>query len=241
MSEVNELEINESIELQIKYSEQIKKMQQDFQFTLSKVSHEIRNPVTLINSFLQLMATKYPQVEEFDYWEDIQENMTFLIDLLNELSTYNNAFRLNKEDMDLNQFLKSVAASVRPTMKYLNIELSYNGRENLPTIQADATKLRETILNIIRNASEAIPDKGHISMELTRQNQELQIIISDDGPGIPKEYLSTLFDPFVTHKKEGTGLGLAISKQVMEAHGGGIQVSSVPGQGATFLLTLPIK
>ncbi len=241
MSEINELEINESIELQIKYSEQIKKMQQDFQFTLSKVSHEIRNPVTLINSFLQLMATKYPQVEEFDYWEDIQENMTFLIDLLNELSTYNNAFRLNKEDMDLNQFLKSVAASVRPTMKYLDIELSYNGRENLPTIQADATKLRETILNIIRNASEAIPDKGHISMELTRQNQEIQIIISDDGPGIPKEYLSTLFDPFVTHKKEGTGLGLAISKQVMEAHGGGIQVSSVPGQGATFLLTLPIK
>ncbi len=241
MSEINELEINESIELQIKYSEQIKKMQQDFQFTLSKVSHEIRNPVTLINSFLQLMATKYPQVEEFDYWEDIQENMMFLIDLLNELSTYNNAFRLNKEDMDLNQFLKSVAASVRPTMKYLDIELSYNGRENLPTIQADATKLRETILNIIRNASEAIPDKGHISMELTRQNQEIQIIISDDGPGIPKEYLSTLFDPFVTHKKEGTGLGLAISKQVMEAHGGGIQVSSVPGQGATFLLTLPIK
>ena len=65
-------------------------MQKDeFEFMLSKISHEIRNPVTLINSFLQMMATKYPQVEQFDYWEDIQENMEFLINLLNELSKYN--------------------------------------------------------------------------------------------------------------------------------------------------------
>ncbi len=220
---------------------QIEKMKQDFQFTLSKVSHEIRNPVTLINSFLQLMATKYPQVEEFDYWEAIQENMTFLIDLLNELSTYNNAFRLNKKEMNLDQFLKSVASSVRPAMKYLNIEISYTGQENLPLIQGDSTKLKETILNIIRNASEAIEDQGQISIELTQQENFLQISISDDGPGIPEEYLPTLFDPFITHKKEGTGLGLAISKQVIHAHGGSIEVSSKPGQGSTFLLTLPIK
>ena len=110
-------------------------MQKDeFEFMLSKISHEIRNPVTLINSFLQMMATKYPQVEQFDYWEDIQENMEFLIDLLNELSKYNNAFRLNKERIDMNTYLESVANSMRPTLTYLNITLNYESSSNLPSI-----------------------------------------------------------------------------------------------------------
>lgn len=216
-------------------------MQKDeFEFMLSKISHEIRNPVTLINSFLQMMATKYPQVEQFDYWEDIQENMEFLIDLLNELSKYNNAFRLNQEKIDMNTYLESVANSMRPTLTYLNITLNYESSSNLPSMEVDKVKLREAILNIVRNASEAIDEKGIISIGAQKQQGQLLLTITDNGCGIPEEYLPTLFDPFVTHKKEGTGLGLPIAKQVIEAHGGSICVSSRLGQGSSFQISLPL-
>lgn len=213
---------------------------EEFEFTLSKISHEIRNPVTLIHSFLQMMAAKYPQVEQFDYWEDIQENMEFLIDLLNELSKYNNAFRLNRESIDMNTYLSSVAASMRPTLTYLNITLNYEAVSVLPSMKVDKVKLREAILNIVRNASEAIQTEGTISIQAQEAQGQLLLTITDDGCGIPKEYLSTLFDPFVTHKKEGTGLGLPIAKQVVEAHGGNIRVTSTPGQGSSFQISLPV-
>lgn len=214
---------------------------EEFEFMLSKISHEIRNPVTLINSFLQLMATKYPQVEQFDYWEDIQENMEFLIDLLNELSKYNNAFRLNKETIDMNTYLESVANSMRPTLTYLNITLNYEAASALPCMEADKTKLREAILNIVRNASEAISTEGTISIRVWEEQGQLLLTITDNGCGIPEEYLPTLFDPFVTHKKEGTGLGLPIAKQVVESHGGSIHVTSKPGQGSSFKISLPVN
>lgn len=214
---------------------------EEFEFMLSKISHEIRNPVTLINSFLQMMATKYPQVEQFDYWEDIQENMEFLIDLLNELSKYNNAFRLSKETIDMNTYLKSVADSMRPTLTYLNITLHYEPVSALPSMAVDKVKLREAILNLVRNASEAIPSEGVISIQAQEKEGQLLVTITDNGCGIPEEYLPTLFDPFVTHKKEGTGLGLPIAKQVVEAHGGSIHVTSKPGEGSSFQLSLPVN
>lgn len=213
---------------------------EEFEFMLSKISHEVRNPVTLIHGFLQMMAAKYPQVEQFDYWEDIQENMTFLIDLLNELSKYNNAFQLNKETVDMNTYLQSVVNSVRPTLTYLNITLNYEAASPLPLMEVDRVKLREALLNIIRNASEAIQSEGLISIDAREKDGQLLLQISDDGTGIPEEYLPTLFDPFVTHKKEGTGLGLPIAKQVAQAHGGNICVTSVPGQGSSFLISLPV-
>lgn len=214
---------------------------EEFEFMLSKISHEIRNPVTLINSFLQMMATKYPQVEQFDYWEDIQGNMEFLIDLLNELSKYNNAFRLSRETIDMNTYLKSVADSMRPTLTYLNITLHYEPVSSLPSMAVDKVKLREAILNLVRNASEAIPSEGVISIQAQEKEGQLLVTITDNGCGIPEEYLPTLFDPFVTHKKEGTGLGLPIAKQVVEAHGGSIHVTSKPGKGSSFQLSLPVN
>lgn len=216
-------------------------MQKDeFEFMLSKVSHEIRNPVTLINSFLQMMAAKYPQVEQFDYWDDIQENMEFLIDLLNEVSKYNNAFRLNKERIDMNTYLESIVQSMRPTLTYLNITLNYEAVSTLPAMEVDKVKLREAILNLVRNASEAISSEGTISIHAQTQNGHLLLAITDTGCGIPEEYLPTLFDPFVTHKKEGTGLGLPIAKQIVESHGGSISVTSAPGQGSSFQISLPL-
>lgn len=220
---------------------EIAKIRQDFQFTLSKVSHEVRNPVTLINSFLQMMAQNHPEVEDFEYWDDIIENMEYLKDLLNELSTYNNAHRLEREPVDLAAFVQSIAEALRPTLQYLDIKLEVKCESIHTPLSIDKVKMKQAILNIARNAEEALPPNGTISFCLYQKDNHILLDIGDNGPGIPDEYLPTLFDPFVTHKKEGTGLGLAIARQILEAHGGSILVSTAQNEGTTFTLILPVS
>lgn len=220
-------------------SKEIIKLKEDFQFTLSKVSHEIRNPVTLINSFLQMMAKEHPEIEDYQYWDDIHENMEFLKALLEELSVYNNAMHIRPEAVDLWEFTQQIAASLEPTFTYLGYEIVLKKEGSIPPLFIDKIKVRQAILNIARNASEAMDGPGTISFFLTLDDNHVLLTISDTGSGIPQEYLPTLFNPFVTHKKEGTGLGLAIAKQVLDAHGGTILVSTSQGDGTAFTLVFP--
>lgn len=221
------------------YNEKILKMQQEQQYTLSKISHEIRNPVTLINSFLQLMAEKHPEITDYEYWDDIMENMEYLKTLLQDLSSYNNARRLSRQTVYMDIFLEKIAVSVRPVLQYLNIQFECRLRQPLPVLSIDEIKLKQAILNLIRNAEEAIHSPGKICLTAQTEGAFLCISVSDNGPGIPPEYLDTLFDPFVTHKSGGTGLGLSIVKNIAEAHGGSISVTS-SDSGSAFTLRLPI-
>lgn len=221
-----------------KSAEQIK---QEFQFTLSKVSHEIRNPITLINSYLQLVEKAHPEVGDYEYWEDILDQMDFLKKLLDELSFYNNSWKLNKEPLCISSCLRKFVEEITPTCHYLGITLYY---EDFtlgagPVLSMDAVKLRQALLNLVRNATESLGKNGSIHIILTEGEDTLRIQVTDNGCGIRPEYLPTLFDPFVTHKKNGTGLGLAIVRQVMQAHGGTVEVLSCPGQGTTFTLSFP--
>lgn len=218
-----------------------KLMQQENQLQLSMVSHEIRNPVTLINSFLQLMASVRPEVKDFPYWQDITENMQFLRRLLASLSQYNNAWKLNREEANLYLILKSFTEQIRPALSEEHITVNFIKEGPVPPFLLDREKLLQVFLNLIRNAAEAMAGQGGtISITLSADTDTAVIRFRDDGPGIPAAYLSTLFDFFVTHKKDGTGLGLAIARSTIEAHGGTIGVSSIEGQGSEFIIRLPV-
>lgn len=216
---------------------------QDFQFTLSKVSHEIRNPLTLINSYLQLVEKAHPEVEEYEYWDDILDQMDFLKKLLGELSIYNNSRELHKESVCIASYLEKLTQKLAPTYKYLGIDLNYENY--LPdadaTLYLDKIKFQQALLNLIRNAGESIAKNGAIHIILKKERNNLCIQIADNGCGIEPEHLSTLFDPFITHKKTGTGLGLAIVKQVVNAHGGRVELTSYPNEGTTFTLLFPYE
>lgn len=215
-------------------------LEKDHISSLSKISHEIRNPVTLINSFLQMLAADHPEVHTWRYWNDIMENMQFLRDLLNELSTYNNARNLHKSELNPYRLLSSVVESVRPSLREVHIDIQLNKESAVPSFCLDATKLREALLNLIRNAMEAMPEGGKITCTISSDGDKVYIQVIDDGPGIPEEYIPTIFDTFVTHKKDGTGLGLSIAKSVTEAHGGKLTVYTEEGRGTEFTLSLPI-
>ena len=118
-----------------------------------------------------------------------------------------------------------------------------NLSRNLPfrALPLDTTQFRQLFLNLIRNAAEAMPSGGTIKISLCFDGDFLTIRVQDTGCGIPAEDLPTLFDLFVTHKKNGTGLGLAICKEIVTAHDGTISVSSVPGEGSTFTVVFPFS
>jgi signal transduction histidine kinase len=111
----------------------------------------------------------------------------------------------------------------------------------VPPLQADAAKLRQVLLNLVRNAIEAQPGGGAVELRLRRDGGMAEIEVVDKGPGMPPEILSQIFEPFFTTKEGGTGLGLPLSRQILHEHGGRIECRSAPRRGATFTLSLPLE
>lgn len=223
------------------YRKLYEELQAQHQFTLSHVSHEIRNPVTLINSFLQLLESHHPELKQDKYWEKIIENMDFLKMLLNEFSTFNNSRKLHIQELNLSELLENLVSSSLPTLKSVRISVVLDIQPELPVIQADKTKMSQLILNLLRNAQEAIGTDGIIHCSLHSRQEQLILSIKDNGGGIPLPYQQDLFEPFITHKQEGTGLGLPICRRIAEAHNGSISFKSIPEKGTEFTISLPIR
>lgn len=222
------------------FRELFQAIEKDHLSSLAKISHEIRNPVTLINSFLQMIAADHPEIRTYRYWDDIMDNMAFLRELLTDLSGYNNARNLHKSEDSPYRLLSSVVRSVRPSLREQHVDIQLNKESAVPSFFFDSTKIREVLLNLIRNAAEAMPGGGKIICSIFTDGERLFIQILDNGPGIPEEYLPTIFDTFVSYKKDGTGLGLSISRTIAEAHGGTLSIFTAAGEGSEFTLALPI-
>ena len=216
---------------------------------ISMITHEIRNPLTLIYSTLQLIESKHPEVTEFQHWSDLHHDIDYTIHLLEELSSFNNCSRLHLRTIDSSYFFKKLVLSFAASILNQKIEFISKIDPDLPLIQCDEIKLKEVFLNLLFNARDAVSESCEngtctnpfIRLSVSSASNTLQIIIEDNGCGIPYERLLTIFEPFVTYKEHGTGLGLAIAKGIIESHNGNIYVSSVPDTGTTFTLTLPVK
>ena len=212
---------------------------EDQRFALSKISHEIRNPVTLINSSLQLIEQEHPEVASFAFWNETRSDMKYLLRLLEDLSAFNNGQVLHLEQISTSEWLKETAASLKAAVSQI-YTFKIDVAEDLPSITADPVKLRQAILNLLRNAFEAISENGSVYFHAHADESNLTITVRDNGCGIPPEYLDDLFKPFITHKSGGTGLGLAITKQIINAHRGKITIHTAPDQGTSFDIVLPL-
>lgn len=213
--------------------------EKEFRFTLSKFSHEIRNPLALISSELQMMVSSHPEIAGFDGWDDIMDNLEYIRELLNELSDYNNAGKLTLRPTDLSSFLHTVLAAFRPTLEYLGIQLETSIPSHLPTFPMDQIKMRQALINLLRNAQESIShSEGKIKVQVRNLTDSVCISVRDNGCGIAPTLQQDIFTPFITYKTGGTGLGLPITKQIIEAHGGHLELSSVPGQGTEVRIFL---
>lgn len=119
------------------------------------------------------------------------------------------------------------------------VEVVRDFGEDVHIIQADGRQMEQVFLNLILNAIQVMNHKGRVTIATRTLGRQVVVTVSDTGPGIPSDRVAKVFEPFFTTRAQGTGLGLAIVKKIVEAHGGRIEATSLPGSGARFTTTLP--
>ena len=206
---------------------------------ISKFSHELRNALTSAYSTVQLIESRHPEVQEFKYWPALSEDLVFMNDLITMFSNFAKVERIRLNPLSSKALLEQVSLSFAASIADSQVEYTSKLDSSLPMIKGDEVTLKEVFRNLLKNAYDAcLPDQT-IYLEASYTDSELIVQIKDTGCGIPEEYMPTLFDPFVTHKKDGTGLGLAICNQIIQSHGGKIEVQSTLGVGTIFTVSLP--
>lgn len=210
------------------------------EYILSKFSHELRNPLTTVYSTVQLIELQHPEVKDFKYWSNLASDLEYMDRLLTELSDYSKSERLQVSAFSFRALLEQISLSFAASIATSDIEYTSKISPAIYQIIGDKTKLQEVFLNLLKNAYEAsLPDKT-IYLEASCDEHHIYVSIRDTGCGISKEQLPSIFDPFVTYKKNGSGLGLAICNNIVRAHGGSISVKSTLNEGTTFHVCLPL-
>lgn len=220
----------------------IKQLLKNHHTTVSMIAHEIRNPLTLVSSSLQVIEAQHPEVKDFYNWNQTMEDLRFMCSLLNELSTFNNSSFLHYSVFPIEKLLKNIAVSFAISLDSENSQIRFSSRiaSGIGDFTGDKIKLEQVFLNLLKNAKEAVKEDGTIFLSADKENAQLVIRCTDNGCGIPDDELDKIFDPFYSHKESGTGLGLSLSKRIVEAHGGTITASSSHKSGTVFTVTLPV-
>jgi signal transduction histidine kinase len=208
------------------------------------VAHEIRNPVTAAKSLVQQMGEDPSSRENVDYAKVALEELNRVERSISHLLRFAREEEVRCEEMSIADVIASALESLRERVERSGTVVA-TAIDARGSMRGDAEKLRRVIINLVGNALDALAEARVPEPRLEIQagenlaGSEVWVRVHDNGPGIGPERLRRIFSPFYTSKSEGTGLGLAISKKVVDAHGGSIEVSSEPGRGTGFLVTLP--
>lgn len=207
----------------------------------ARMAHEIRNPVTAARSLAQLMVRDPTSVLNSEHAELILAELERVERQVAALLRFARREDLRLEPVDLSELVSETADALRTRADDSGVELAIDAEPGR-VVSADRERLRQVLINLIENALDALggrPEGGAIRLRVAGRNGKTALSVSDNGPGVPTESLSRLFEPFFSLKHNGTGLGLAIVKRTVEAHGGSIEVAAPSEGGLAFLLELP--
>ncbi len=208
------------------------------------LAHEIRNPLGSIKAAAQLLEGGVTAgSQEAEFLGIIVEEVGRLNRVVGSFLDYARPGRGTPDVVDVNDAVKRTAAVIRSDLPE-GVTLSLETTATLPPVRIDAEHLRQVVLNLVRNAFEAMDGHGEISLitQLRAGNTPMvEILVRDTGPGISAKALPKLFVPFFTTKAQGTGLGLAICQRLIASAGGRIEVRTQGGRGTTFVVTLPVS
>ena len=217
---------------------------------ISMASHQLRTPLTSVKGYVSMVlegdAGKLNETQQklLNQAFISSQRMVYLIsDLLNVSRMKTGKFVLESIPCDLSAVVEEEVAQLVETAKSRNLELSYEKPDHFPTYMLDETKLRQVIMNFIDNAIYYTPDEGHIVVTLNEKPTSIELLVTDDGMGVPKSEQHRLFTKFFrAHnakraRPDGTGLGLYMARKVVVAQGGAIIFRSKEGKGSTFGFT----
>jgi len=239
--------------LELKRSQALLSRAEKFSFLgnlAARLAHEIKNPMTAIGTFIQLLPQKYDDQEFRRGFHEIAMEETnrvnnLITELLDLVKTKESHFEAN----DLHDLIDKMILLVSPQSKAKKIELIRHYDPTIGHVWMDSEKMKQVVLNLLSNALESTPMGGGIEILTkncndTAKPESIRIEIRDNGEGISEGVIDKIFDPYFTTKHKssmhsGTGLGLFIAHQNMQDHGGTIEVKSKLNEGTTFILTLP--
>lgn len=225
----------------------------------AKVTHELRNPLSTIQLNAELLADELLE-QGFDAHDESQTTLRSIVSEVERLTVLTEDYlrfaRLpdpNPVKGDLNELLEDVVEFQRDELEWGGVEVVLELQERLPPVRLDEAQMRRAVLNLIRNAREAMEGRplqrltvstkqvavGGDALEEVTGSGSVEVVISDTGAGIPSEVRAQIFEPFYSTKVKGTGLGLPLTHQIIKEHGGRMRCVSASGEGTTFIIALP--
>jgi two-component system, NtrC family, sensor histidine kinase AtoS len=205
----------------------------------ASIAHEVRNPLTSIKAFAQILEEEWPPGHDNrEYTGIIVEEVERLNRFADELLLFARPNEERHVPSSVCDVLDQTLALVEPGMAKQGISVQKSYAASLPAVLASPELLKQVFLNILINAQQAMPNGGSLRVEAEGDEREARIHVTNDGPPIAEEHLLSVFEPFFTTKPAGTGLGLAISQRIVQAFGGQISAGNVPG-GVRFTVMLP--
>lgn len=211
--------------------------------TAASFAHEIGNPLNSMYMHAQLLERRLARPgQEVD--PRVHSSVAALLGetrrlshLLDEFRALARRHRLSVVPTDLIGLVDDVLGTETPSLNARRINVARELPEHLRTGLIDAEKIRQVLLNLIKNASDAMPEGGHLRLRVIESENRVRIEVQDDGCGVPTDI--DPFEPFVTSKPEGTGLGLPVALQIVQAHGGTLRYEPAEGGGTVFIMELP--
>jgi two-component system, LuxR family, sensor kinase FixL len=208
---------------------------------VAEISHEIKNPLMMIGGFARQLARETPDEKSLSKLNIIANEAARLEKLLSELRDLYSPRTLDKHEMDLNELVREIYDLMKDDCeaKRMHVILSLHPEKLMAP--GDKEKLKQVLLNLVKNGVEAMPEGGKITLTTSRRGNKAEISIADEGCGIPDDQREKIFSPFFTTKKGGTGLGLSVSKGIVEDHPDStLTFDSRQGRGTVFKIAMPL-
>ncbi len=226
---------------------EVERLKREF---IMAASHELRTPLTGLSMSIDLLMERAePALAEKDRellhaaHEEVHRLSSMVNDLLDLSRMETGSIALEFRGVEVPGLVEHVRSLFRSQLANRSVELSAQVPERLPKIRADANKITWVLSNLVSNALRYVKEGGHLTVAARAAGDQVRLSVKDDGPGIPPEDQARIFEKFAQvegRESGGSGLGLAICREIVRAHGGTIWVESEPGQGATFLFTIPV-
>ena len=218
----------------------IKELEKEKQIknSLFKITHEIKNPLAVCKGYLSMINLENREKSE-RYIEIIKEEIERSLLIMADFSELNK-IKINKELVDINLLIEEVCDNLRLLTNSKNIELLFVNNEEF-YLNVDYNKIKQVLINFIKNSIEAIDNKGIIKINTYKKNKCFYIEIIDNGSGMDKDTLDKITEMFFTTKKNGTGLGISLSNEIIKSHGGSIEYESKINYGTKVIIKLPLR
>lgn len=204
------------------------------------IAHEVRNPLTTLKGFLQLLRP------------DLDDHKKSLIDLMltevdrigiitDEFMSVAKPYTLQDKEENIVSLLEQVVKLLQPQALLNNVQVLLSTNQNNIPLICGGNQLKQVFLNIMKNAFDAMPSGGELTIKARQRPEFIEIQFIDNGIGMSKEVLAKLGEPFFTQKEGGHGLGVMMCRKIIETHRGKLEIQSKVGDGTTFTIYLPMK